>query len=325
MLSRARSLLAVLAIPLVLFASVSPSRAQSLCHSANDTPNYEDLSSTGNAWFGIQFTAPASFTANRIELFTGETTAASALDIWTHDPQTTLPGMALSSDPFTIQPPNGWQGANLSSPVPLTANQDYWIVWHAVLGAQASRDQPGSVNGPAWCVSTTQGQSWIGPAQSTDRQWKFRIYGNCCAQASTYCTAGTTANGCNATLTFSGAASASAPSGFTVTANNVEGQRQGLFFYGVTGPLAQPWGTGSSFLCVKTPTQRTQVQPSNGSFNACDGQLSIDWNAFITANPGALGQPFAAGDSVWLQAWFRDPPSPKTTSLSDALEFSLCP
>ena len=323
---RARSLFAVLALPLAVLGSAAPSRAQSsLCHVANDGPNYEDLSSTGNAWFGIQFTAPASFAADRIELFTGEISAASAIDVWTHDAQTGLPGMPLSSDPFSIQPPNGWQGANLASPVQLTANQTYWIVWHAVLGAQASLDHPGPVNGAMWCVSTTQGQSWIGPAQSTDRQWKFRIYGNCCAQASTYCTAGTTASGCNATLSFSGTASASAPSGFTVVASNVEGQRQGLFFYGVTAPLAQPWGTGTSFLCVKTPTQRTAVQSSNGSFSACDGQLSIDWNAFIATHPAALGQPFAAGDTVWLQAWFRDPPSPKTSALSNGLVFAVGP
>ena len=33
----------------------------------------------------------------------------------------------------------------------------------------------------------------------------------------------------------------------------------------------------------------------------------------------------AAGDTVWAQAWFRDPPSPKTTHLSDGLEFVVCP
>jgi hypothetical protein len=57
----------------------------------------------------------------------------------------------------------------------------------------------------------------------------------------------------------------------------------------------------------------------------CDGVLGLDWNAFRFANPGALGSPFAAGDHVFVQAWFRDPPSPKTTMLSDAVEFSLAP
>jgi hypothetical protein len=53
--------------------------------------------------------------------------------------------------------------------------------------------------------------------------------------------------------------------------------------------------------------------------------FSLDWNAFRATHASALGQPFVAGDSVWAQAWFRDPPSPKTTQLSDALAFSVCP
>jgi hypothetical protein len=38
-----------------------------------------------------------------------------------------------------------------------------------------------------------------------------------------------------------------------------------------------------------------------------------------------LGAPFAAGDAVWSQAWFRDPPSPGTTSMSNALRFTVGP
>jgi hypothetical protein len=126
-------------------------------------------------------------------------------------------------------------------------------------------------------------------------------------------------------LSASGVPDANAGSGFVVLASNVEGQKQGIFFYGVSGPLAQAWGTSSSYLCVKPPTQRTGTQFSNGSFNACDGSFSLDWNAYVAGNPGALGVPFAGGESVWIQAWFRDPPSPKTTSLSNALVFTVCP
>jgi hypothetical protein len=53
--------------------------------------------------------------------------------------------------------------------------------------------------------------------------------------------------------------------------------------------------------------------------------LSVDWNAFIATNPGALGNPFLAGQAVYAQGWFRDPPAPKTTSLSNALKFTVCP
>jgi hypothetical protein len=141
-----------------------------------------------------------------------------------------------------------------------------------------------------------------------------------------YCTAGLTSHGCNATMTSSGAPSVAATSGFVLSASQVEGLKQGLLFYGTSGAIAVPWGGGSSsYLCVNAPTQRTLPQSSGGTSNACDGVLAFDFLAFVAANPGALGAPFSAGDTVWTQAWFRDPPAPKTTSLSDALRFTLTP
>ncbi|MCC7011316.1 MAG: PD40 domain-containing protein [Planctomycetes bacterium] len=143
----------------------------------------------------------------------------------------------------------------------------------------------------------------------------------------TFCTAGTTTNGCTASIQGSGTPSASGSSSFVIQASALEGQRQGLLFYGLDDgaftPL--PWGTSSSFLCVKPPTQRTSAQSTGGSANACNGSFAVDWNAFVASNPGALGVPFSAGQHVFVQAWFRDPPSPKTTHLSDALEFVLRP
>jgi Tol biopolymer transport system component len=142
-----------------------------------------------------------------------------------------------------------------------------------------------------------------------------------------YCTAGTTTHGCVPSISYSGTPSASAGSGFSITVSSVEGQKQGILFYGInqTGFTAHPWGTSSSFLCVKSPTQRTHSQLSGGTFNGCDGVLSIDWNAYIAANPGALGNPVTPGLSVFAQGWFRDPMSPKTTMLSDALAFVVAP
>ena len=105
----------------------------------------------------------------------------------------------------------------------------------------------------------------------------------------------------------------------------VEGQKSGIIFYGVSGPSASGWGPSSSILCVKPPTQRTPGQSSGGTSGACDGLFTLDWNAYVAANPTALGAPFGPGDSVWVQGWFRDPPSPKTTSLSNGLTFTLLP
>jgi hypothetical protein len=124
----------------------------------------------------------------------------------------------------------------------------------------------------------------------------------------------------------SGTPSASATSGFTIGAANVEGQRNGLIFYGINGRESLPWATGStSFLCVKVPTQRTFVHSSGGILGQCNGQLAVDWSAFVATYPGALGTPFSAGAVVDAQAWFRDPPAPKHSSMSDGLEFIVCP
>ena len=152
----------------------------------------------------------------------------------------------------------------------------------------------------------------------------MEIY-NACGAVSAYCTAGTTTHGCVPSIGGTGTPSASASSGFTIAVANVEGQKSGLVFYGVSGATAAAWGTGTSLLCVKAPTQRTTNQNSGGTTNACDGALSLDWNAYIAAHPAALGQPFAVGDSVWAQGWFRDPSASKTTNLSNGLRFVLCP
>jgi hypothetical protein len=143
----------------------------------------------------------------------------------------------------------------------------------------------------------------------------------------TYCTVGTTAGACNPTIGFSGTASASASSGFTLSASNLDTNRSGLFFYAITDTNFVPsqWGSGgTSYLCVKAPTQRMTVQNTGGT-TGCTGAASQDWNAFMAANSGALGNPRTAGASFDAQFWMRDPPSPKSTILTNALRFILAP
>jgi hypothetical protein len=141
-----------------------------------------------------------------------------------------------------------------------------------------------------------------------------------------YCTAGTSTSGCAAALSSSGTPSASASSGFVLSATDVEGDKSGLFFYGISGQHSAPWGLGStSYLCVKAPTQRTTTQSSGGAAGTCDGVFTLDWNQWVSTHPTALGAPFAVGQAVDAQAWYRDPPAPKTTNLSDGLSFTVGP
>lgn len=148
----------------------------------------------------------------------------------------------------------------------------------------------------------------------------------CTNAATNYCTSGTTTNNCNATIALtSGIASPRNLAPATITVSGAEGAKTGLVFYGLA-PAATPWGTTSSFLCVKAPTQRTPAQNTGGTANACNGTMSVDLNAAIAAQGGTVvGQPAFAGMVVRLQGWFRDPPNPKTTSLSNGLALTLCP
>ncbi|MCC7014148.1 MAG: hypothetical protein IT454_16440 [Planctomycetes bacterium] len=150
---------------------------------------------------------------------------------------------------------------------------------------------------------------------------------SCAPTPTPFCTSGTTTNGCAALINASANPNVghSAPCQISVT--NVEGQKSGIIFYGLA-KFPQPWcsvGGGTSFLCVKPPTMRTLVQTSGGTASACNGQLQLDWNAFQIANPSALGNPWTAGDKVYVQGWFRDPPACKTTSTSNSVELTYLP
>jgi hypothetical protein len=163
---------------------------------------------------------------------------------------------------------------------------------------------------------------WFQAVAGLDSGRVARWSNACPCQATSYCTAGTTTSGCNALITASGFASASAASGFDVAVSGVEGAKSGLIFFGTSGAKATPWGAGTSFFCVRGPHQRTPVQAGGGTAGLCDGSFALDFNAWMAANP--VKAP-ASGETVWMQAWFRDPPAPKTTAFSDAMRFSVCP
>jgi len=143
----------------------------------------------------------------------------------------------------------------------------------------------------------------------------------------TYCTAGTSASGCQARIAGSGVPSASSASGFFLSATGVEGSKSGIFFYGANGRQAAPWGNGTSFQCVTPPVKRGGLRPGIGTGGACDGLFLQDLNArWCPTCPKANHNP-GAGAIVQAQLWYRDPlnTSNQTTGLSDALEFVVQP
>jgi hypothetical protein len=123
-----------------------------------------------------------------------------------------------------------------------------------------------------------------------------------------------------------GLPSASSQQPFTVRFTNLNKNVNGVVFYGINGPVSVAWSPESN-LCVKSPTQRLSGVPgafgtTGGTTATCSGSFSFDFNPVLQgAMPGMLGTPMAAGQSVDVQGWQRDPLSAKHTNLTDALSF----
>jgi hypothetical protein len=145
--------------------------------------------------------------------------------------------------------------------------------------------------------------------------------------AQVYCTSGVSASGCQASIGSEGNPSASAASGFLLTATGVEGDKDGVFFFGTNGRQANPWGNGTSYQCVVPPVKRVEVMNGVGTEDACDGSFGLDLNAFWCPTCPKPQKNPGTGAVVQAQLWYRDPlsTSNQTTSLSDAIEFTLAP
>lgn len=141
------------------------------------------------------------------------------------------------------------------------------------------------------------------------------------AAVSIYCTAKTNSLGCVPSIGSSGTPSVSSPSPFFVTCTQVISQKQGLMFYGFQ-PASAPFQGGT--MCVQPPTLRLAVSNSGGSPSGadCSGVYSYDFNARTQSGADPL---LVAGAVVYGQFWMRDPGSPSTTGLSNALQATVQP
>lgn len=207
-------------------------------------------------------------------------------------------------------------GGNVIASVPGAIPADcawHWLGWDVGTGTPIQRVK---------CVSNSSfGGGFI---QMDDLQVDFTPS----TMPIAYCTAGTSSHGCVPSIGANANPSASFASSCNVAIASLEGQKTGIVFYGLSqsGFTPHPWASGStSFLCVKNPTQRTGVHNTGGTANVCNGTLTFDWNLYQAAHPAALGNPFSAGQKVYLQGWYRDPAAPKTTNLSNALEMTVQP
>lgn len=137
-----------------------------------------------------------------------------------------------------------------------------------------------------------------------------------------YCTAKVNSQGCSPLMSWNGSASASSASQFLVTCANAINQQPGLLYY-AHAPAIMPFQGG--FQCVKAPVLRTAVQGSGGTPSGttdCSGAYAFDFNARIQSG---VDPTLVVGAEVFCQYWSRDPQSPSSTSLSNALRFLVNP
>lgn len=144
---------------------------------------------------------------------------------------------------------------------------------------------------------------------------------------STYCTSGTSTNGCAPTIAANVPPNVANTYGCVITTSGMEGNKLGMSFYGVNnlGFTPTPFTpASSSWRCVAAPIQR-MGPPANsgGSTGLCEGVLTLSWDAYQIAHPTALGNPWLAGAKVYVQTWCRDPLAPAGANLSNALEMTV--
>jgi hypothetical protein len=142
-----------------------------------------------------------------------------------------------------------------------------------------------------------------------------------------YCTAKTNSCGALPAISFTGAPSVAATSGFVIEASGARASRPGLLLYGPNGPANVAFDGGT--LCV-TPAgiRRGPAVLSIGGTPGplCDAVFRLDLNAFASGNAG--GNPAAflqtLGQRVNVQWWGRDN-TIVGSFLSDAIQLNVCP
>ncbi len=168
------------------------------------------------------------------------------------------------------------------------------------------------------CIDAGDPASLLDPDGSRADIGVFPFEADWCVEPVTFCTAKTNSSGCLPAISSSGYPSLSGGP-LVATATQVLNNKNGLLFWG-PNPLATPFQGGTK--CVAAPSRRTPIQNSGGNPapNDCSGTYSFSFDAAYLTLQG-LGP----GQEVHAQYWSRDPQSPSTTGLTDALWFIVCP
>jgi hypothetical protein len=143
-----------------------------------------------------------------------------------------------------------------------------------------------------------------------------------------YCTSKLNSCGTPATISWTGAPSAGATSGFIISGEQAAENKFGLLIYSDAGRMtpAGPFAQ-NGFLCIQPPIRRgPAVLSAGGTPGACDSSFVLDVNAFAAGQAGGNPNLFLSvpGTMVNAQWWGRD--NVQTGAyLSNAVEYVVAP
>jgi hypothetical protein len=223
----------------------------------------------------------------------------------------------VTSNWFQVQNSSNVTYSNIEGGHPGVGNIDAPPLFWAPNGAPSGEGHDFHLKAGSPCIDAGDPNSPLDPDGSIADMGVYPFDPSWCVAPVAYCTAKVNSAGCTPQIDYAGTPSLT--SGFTVTASQVLNNKNGLLFWG-SDPLAAPFQGGTK--CVAAPTVRTPIQGSGGNPppNDCSGTYSFSFDPAYMASKG-----LTPGQAVHAQYWSRDPQSPSTTGLTDALWFIICP
>jgi hypothetical protein len=142
-----------------------------------------------------------------------------------------------------------------------------------------------------------------------------------------YCTPKVNSCGQLPAIGFTGAPSASATSGFTISTTGARQGKPGILLYSGVGPGSTAFGGGTLCLSAQSLRRGLPVVATGGSGGAaCDAVLSIDWAAFAAGQLGGTPHPVltTVGRRIDVQWWGRDDQA-NGSLLSAGIQYGVAP
>jgi hypothetical protein len=139
----------------------------------NDTQPYQSAGTYGADCFGYAYTPSVNYLLEKIEFYAGGASGEVTVAVRGSDGSGLPTGPILGQVTYVESAIHGWQGANLLTPVQVTAGQTYYIQYAVVVGADVSTAATGTIIGHA--PSSDHCASWNG--WWFNFPWMARFYG----------------------------------------------------------------------------------------------------------------------------------------------------